>query len=488
MRCLAVCQDELVIRMLDEILMPGFEVEFIIENRPLARRLHEAEVMVTAGDPRLQDTYLKADIGPSTCIIIEDNGKRGLKKILEGVRDAGGTLVYVLGIGAAATGKRTEEFHAEFPDVAYLSMSELFGAPLLTEFSRSMTRARVQQYQRYFSDAERVLIMLHNDPDPDAMASGLALRNVLRRTKTTAIIGAFQGVTRPENLRMVNLLDLYVEAITQESLKEYDRIAMVDVQPHYFGGLIDRVDLVIDHHPEQPGYTAVFKDIRPDYGSTSTILTEHLRAVDVNISERTATAMLYAIKSDTLFFNRSTNRVDLEAFSYLYPLADAALIRKMEGAEITTERLDYVLKAHAGGILSDQVFCAFLGPMPREDFIPYVADFFLQLEDVKWTVIAGIVHESLVVSVRNLGYTKNAGEFVRRFFADLGSAGGDRAMAKAVVPWRAFRDKFGDLPAEMITAKLQQFAHEFLTHEPSGKSEVKTQKAEGKAEEELKSR
>ena len=34
------------------------------------------------------------------------------------------------------------------------------------------------------------------------MASGLALRNLLRRTKATAIIGAFQGVTRPENLRM----------------------------------------------------------------------------------------------------------------------------------------------------------------------------------------------------------------------------------------------------------------------------------------------
>ena len=480
MRCLAVCQDELVIRMLDEILLPGFEVEFIIENRPLARRLHDAGVTVTAGDPRRTDTYLKADIGPSTCVIIEDNGKRSLKKILEAVRDAGGALVYVLGVGTAATGRRADEFHAEFPDVAYLSMSELFGGPLLTEFSRSMTRARVQQYQRYFSDAERVLIMLHNDPDPDAMASGLALRNVLRRTKTTAIIGAIQGITRPENLRMVNLLDIHIENITQESLKEYDRIAMVDVQPHYFGGLIDRVDLVIDHHPEQPGYTAVFKDIRPDYGSTSTILTEHLRAVDVNISERTATAMLYAIKSDTLFFNRSTNRVDLEAFSYLYPLADAALIRKMEGAEITSERLDYVLKAHLGGILSDQVFCAFLGSMPREDFIPYVADFFLQLEDVKWTVIAGIVNDSLVVSVRNLGYTKNAGEFVRRFFAEIGSAGGHRAMAKAVVPLRAFRDKYGELPAEAIGAKLQEFVHEFLQHDPAGKLEVKNQKVEVK--------
>ncbi len=476
MRCLAVCQDELVIRMLDEILMPGFEVEFIVESPPVARRLHDAHVNATAGDPRRTDTYLKADLSPSTCVIIEDNGRRSPKKILEAVRAAGGTLVYVLGIGAAVTAARATELRTEFPDAAFLSLSELFGGPLLTEFSRSLTRARVQQYQRYFSDAERVLIVLHNDPDPDAMASGLALRNILRRTKTTAIIGAMQGVTRPENLRMANLLDIHVEPLTAETMKEYDRIAMVDVQPHYFGDVIDRVDLVIDHHPEQPGYTAVYKDIRADYGSTSTILTEHLRAVDVNISERTATAMLYAIKSDTLFFNRQTNRVDLDAFSYLYPLSDAALIRKMEGAEITTERLDYVMKAHQSGTLVEQVFCAFLGQTPREDFIPYVADFFLQLEHVKWTVIAGIVNDSMVISIRNLGYSKNAGELVRRFFADIGSAGGHRAMAKAVVPMRAFREKFGDLSDVELGARLQELVAQFL-HEAPAVSEKKRETA-----------
>src|SRR5215510_5859678 len=453
--------------MLDEILLPGFEVEFIVESKPVARRLHEAGVHVVSGDPRRTDTYLKADLTPGTCVIIEDNGRRRLKKILESVRDAGGTLVYVLGVGLGVKTRdqHIDEVHDQFPDVVYLSMAELFGGPLLTEFSRSLTRAKVIQYQRYLADAERLLILLHNDPDPDALASGLAVRNVLHRTKATAIIGAIQGVTRPENLRMVNLLDIHVEPVTPDSLREYDRVAMVDVQPHYFGGLIDRVDLVIDHHPEQPGYSAVFKDIRANYGSTCTILTEHLRAVDGNISERTATAMLYAIKSDTLFFSRQTNRVDLEAFSYLYPLADAALIRKMEGAEITQERLDYVLKAHRGGSLSDQVFCAFLGPSPREDFIPYVADFFLQVEDVKWTIVAGIVGESLVVSVRNLGYTKNAGEFVRRFFADIGSAGGHRAMAKAVVPMRGFREKFGELAGEDIGVRLQAFIHDFLHHD-----------------------
>src|SRR5436190_2340997 len=454
--------------MLDEILLPGFEVEFIVESKTTSRRLHDAGVHVIAGDPRRTDTYLKADLTPGTCVIIEDNGKRSLKKMLESVRDAGGTLVYVLGValGAKTTEKHVEDLHQQFPEVVYLSMAELFGGPLLTEFSRSLTRAKVIQYQRYLSDAERVLILLHNDPDPDALASGLAVRNVLHRTKTTAIIGAIQGVTRPENLRMVNLLDIHVETITPDSVKEYDRVVMVDVQPHYFGGAIDRADLIIDHHPEQSGYTAVFKDIRPEYGSTSTILTEHLRAVDVNISERTATAMLYAIKSDTLFFNRQTNRVDLEAFSYLYPLADAQLIRKMEGAEVTKERLEYVITAYQGGTLRDQVFCAFLGLTAREDFIPYVADFFLQVEDVKWTVVAGIVNDSLVISVRNLGYSKNAGEFVRRYFAEIGSAGGHRAMAKAVMPVEAFRKKFGDLNADGIARRLHELAAQFLHEAP----------------------
>jgi nanoRNase/pAp phosphatase (c-di-AMP/oligoRNAs hydrolase) len=188
-------------------------------------------------------------------------------------------------------------------------------------------------------------------------------------------------------------------------------------------------------------------------------VTEHLRAVDANISERTATALLYAIKSDTLFFSRHTNRVDLETFSYLFPLADAALIRKMEGAEVTLERLDYVLKAYRSGTLSDQVFCAFLGASPREDFIPYVADFFLQVEDVKWTVVGGIVGDTLVISIRNLGYSKNAGEFARRFFSDIGSAGGHRALAKAVVPIHAFREKFGP---DDVGARLRELVSEFL--------------------------
>jgi nanoRNase/pAp phosphatase (c-di-AMP/oligoRNAs hydrolase) len=475
MRCVAVCQDELVIRLLDEALGSKFEVEFVIESRTIARRLQEAGINITAANLTRTESYLKADIGPHTCVLVQDNGERGLKRILRAIRDAGGALIYVLAVGAEESAAH-DALKEEFPEIISLSMAELFGGALQTEFSRSLTRGRVQQYQRYFADADRVLIILHNDPDPDAMASGLALRNLLRRTKATAILGAVEGVTRPENLRMANLLDIQVERLTGSMLTEFDRLAMVDVQPHYFGGLIDRVDLVIDHHPEQPGYSAVFKDIRPDYGSTSTIMTEHLRAVDVNISERVATAMLYAIKSDTLFFSRHTNRVDLEAFTYLYPLADAAMIRKMEGAEITLERLEYVVRALQNGSLDEQVFCAHLGAVPREDFIAYVADFYLQLENVKWTVVSGIVNDTFVASVRNLGYARNAGEFVKRYFNDIGCAGGHRALAKAVVKISALREKFGDLTDAELSTRIRQLTEEFL-HEHAAPEKKKQPEA-----------
>jgi nanoRNase/pAp phosphatase (c-di-AMP/oligoRNAs hydrolase) len=465
MRCLAVCQDELVIRMLDQILAPSIEVEFLVESGPLARKLQAAGLPVVPGDIRRTDTYIKADVSPQTCIIIEDTGRRFLPKAIEAIRDAGGSLIYVLGVGSADREKRAEAIREQFPDVSYLSLSELFEAPLLTEFSRAMTRARVQQYQRYLSDADRILILLHNEPDPDAMASGLALRTILHRTRTTAVIGALEGVTRPENLRMENLLDIHVETIAPAAIEEFDRVCMVDVQPHYFPG-VDRVDLVIDHHPEQHGYNAVFKDIREDFGSTCTILTEHLRAIDASISERTATAMLYAIKSDTLFFNRQANRCDIEAFSYLYPLADANLIRKMEGAEITAERLQLITKATQNGRMVEQIFSVFLGEVPRDDAIPYVADFFLQLEDVRWTLVSGIVNGSFVMSVRNLGYSKNAGDFVRRYFVDIGSAGGHRAMAKAVVPLDAFQARFGSVTDTRIGEKMTEVLLEFL-HEAS---------------------
>src|SRR6185295_11449032 len=127
MRCLAVCQTELLVRMLDEALALSFDVEFLVESKPLARRLHDADINVFSGDPRRTDTYLKADITPATCVIVEDSGKRGMRKILEAIRDAGATLVYVIGVGCGDAHKHEEELREFFAEVNYLPIADLFG-------------------------------------------------------------------------------------------------------------------------------------------------------------------------------------------------------------------------------------------------------------------------------------------------------------------------------------------------------------------------
>ena len=83
------------------MLVPSFEVDFLVESRPLARRLHDAGIHIGSGDPRRIDTYLKADLSPSTCFIVQNSGRRSIRKILAAIRDAGGTLTYVLHTGAA---------------------------------------------------------------------------------------------------------------------------------------------------------------------------------------------------------------------------------------------------------------------------------------------------------------------------------------------------------------------------------------------------
>jgi nanoRNase/pAp phosphatase (c-di-AMP/oligoRNAs hydrolase) len=134
----------------------------------------------------------------------------------------------------------------------------------------------------------------------------------------------------------------------------------------------------------------------------------------------------------------------------------------MEGAELTLDRLEHVTRAISTSRLRNQVLSAFLGETTREDFIPYTADFLLQIENVKWTIVSGVVSGQLIVSVRNLGYSRNAGEFVKAAFGDIGSAGGHRAMAKAVVPLQRFRDTFGDLSGVGIASLIGEMAENFL--------------------------
>jgi nanoRNase/pAp phosphatase (c-di-AMP/oligoRNAs hydrolase) len=323
------------------------------------------------------------------------------------------------------------------PGATALPLSAIGEQMIRPAVERAESRARVERIRCHFQGAERVLILIQDDPDPDAIASGLALRAVLRRTRPGAPLATFGAITRPENVALCRILEIEVERIAPRDLRQFQRVALVDVQPAFFEEPLGEVDLVIDHHPVERPVRARLRDVRPGYGATATILTEYLRAADVKVSQRLATALLYGIKSDTLGLERGGTRADLEAFTFLYLLANHNALRRIERPELSASALDVLARGLARRRIVKGVFFAHLGEVAVADLIPQFADFGLQAEGVDWSVVSGVVGDQVHVSVRNVGYVKSAGEVVRVAFGDLGPAGGHRTMARAVVPLAA---------------------------------------------------
>ncbi len=140
----------------------------------------------------------------------------------------------------------------------------------------------------------------------------------------------------------------------------------------------------------------------------------------------------------------------MSAFAYLYPLANKALITRIERPAVPREDMEALGRALSSLDLADGVAVIHMGEVKREDVLPQMAEFLLQIEGVEWGVVSGLVKDRVVISVRNVGYVKSAGDIMKRLYDDIGSAGGHRMMAKAVVPLERFKEKFGEVSEQAI--------------------------------------
>ncbi|MBI2061839.1 MAG: DHH family phosphoesterase [Nitrospirae bacterium] len=320
---------------------------------------------------------------------------------------------------------------------------DVFGHGVGRDLRRLRSRKKVQELRSTLEGLADFAILLHDNPDPDGIASAMAVRTIVGRTRSTAPTVTFAPITRPENLAMIKLLELEVRQVVPSDLEKFGGLVMVDVQPTYFAGRIKHVDAVLDHHPEQSDYTARFKDIRTSYGATSTILYEYLEALETPLQERLATAMYYALKVDTQKLGVHMSPADIRAFSGLFPVANKTTIRKIEQPELTREDFDSLVKAlESKKVYKDMIF-AYLGPVEREDTLAHLADLSLYLERIRWAVACGVLGDNLVVSIRNNGHVRSAGELAKLCFGEWGRAGGHRSMAKAIVPLPEFNQRFG---------------------------------------------
>jgi len=291
---------------------------------------------------------------------------------------------------------------------------------------------KLRRLYNQFSGDDHVLIVIN--ADPDAISSAMALKRLLWRRVAGITISNINVIERPDNLAMIRLLGVALIHINEIDESRFNRFIIVDSQPDHNEAFAKFTpDVIIDHHPDT-GVQAPFLDIRPKYGATASIMTEYLRAARIKPSAKLATGLFYAVKTDTDNFERQTSIEDVRAFQFLYRHANIHLARKIERSELKLDFLKYFKHAIEHKRMRKGRIFAHLGPVVNPDVCVLIADFFMRINSVNWSIVSGLCNKTLVLVFRNDGLRKNAGKVAKETFGLFGSAGGHKSMARAEIP------------------------------------------------------
>lgn len=310
---------------------------------------------------------------------------------------------------------------------------------MASKMSEPKAAARLDELSSVLADARRLVILTHDNPDPDALASALALLEVAHEISgATARIGFGGIVGRAENRTMVRELDLPVTPFRDLHFDEFDHIALVDTQPGTGNNSLpeDRTaDVVVDHHPlREETRRSAFLDVRPDVGATCTIMTEYLRAAAIPLEGALATALFYGVQSETQDLGREATREDMEASLTLYPAANRELLARIRYPRVPREYFRSLHRSLERARTRGPVVISMLGNLDYPDLVAELADLYLRLEGVEWSFCLGRFEGDLLISVRTTQQDAAAGEILRNVVGAEGSAGGHGMTAGARVP------------------------------------------------------
>jgi nanoRNase/pAp phosphatase (c-di-AMP/oligoRNAs hydrolase) len=289
--------------------------------------------------------------------------------------------------------------------------------------------------------ASSALILTHNDPDPDAIGSAVALRQLLAEKWGVDSQITYKGIIgRAENKALVRYLGRPLRRLTAADLRQGVPVALVDTQPGAGNNALPAgvvPAIVFDHHPwREATADARFFDVRTTLGSTSTMLLLYLQAAGIEPAPPLATALFYGIKTDTMGLGRGVSSSDVDAYFYLQRRIDVEALAEIERAQVPAEyfvRLDASLHA---ALIYNGVVMSYAGRMSRPDLPAEMADLLLRLEGVEWAVCMGCYEDDLIVAIRTRNRRGGAGTLVQEIVGNLGTAGGHSTMAGGNVPLR----------------------------------------------------
>lgn len=287
--------------------------------------------------------------------------------------------------------------------------------------------------------AGRWLVLCHDNPDPDALASAAVLGLVLRRHFKVSVTLGYGGIVgRAENREMVRGLRLSFSRVRHLSWKNYSHFALVDTQPRTGNNQLPAEivpDLVIDHHPlRKETSRSPIVDVRPDYGATASMVAEYLVATGMQPSRRVATALIYAIRSETQDFRRESQSPDRKLYDYLYPRANKRALGRIQHPKLPLNYFRTLHQALESMQGFENVIVCHLPTTPTPDDVPQVADLLLRLEGKTWCLASGPFEERLYLALRTTNPRADAGRWMRRILGRKGKGGGHGMLAGGWFP------------------------------------------------------
>jgi nanoRNase/pAp phosphatase (c-di-AMP/oligoRNAs hydrolase) len=414
------------------------------------------ELLVVSDDENRVDALrsegVAAELGdytdPATVATISDEDGRSVDSVV------------VAGAGAARNLRTAETAREAYPEamiLAYLGQDaddadrEAIGAvadrlvdPTRVVADRVLSASgreshRLRQLKRIIRQLDGPLaVVMHDNPDPDAIASAVALAAIADAAGNEADPCYYGAITHQENRALVNLLDYDLTNLEPGTdLSAYGGVALVD---HSRPGVNDQlppettVDIVVDHHPPREPVEARFVDLRSDIGATSTLLADYFEQLRVHPSTAVATGLLYGIRIDTREFSREVSVEDFEAAAYLLPTADMEILERVESPSVSVDTLETIGRAISNRGVRGSVLTSCVGRLRSRDALAQAADHLLGLEGVSTTLVYGFQEGTIYASARARGTDLDVGETLREAFSRIGDAGGHADMAGAQIP------------------------------------------------------
>ena len=432
-----------------ELIGQGLDVLIVDIDEKKVELLKEEDFIAFVGDISDPEVTSKAiSEGTPEVFFIVSNNSEGNKKAVNNIKEQ---IPHARLVVRAIDPEDKEDLKGLGVDVV-LTIPDITARSAIWQLKSAKSLRKAKELAAMIEELKekeegKLGIVVHDSPDPDAIASALALRQIAKHAGVSADILYRGEIGHHVNRAFVNILGIEMIQIEREDeLRGYGKLALVDATvPGEHNPLSPppegKVNIIIDHHTanNKEKVAADFLEVQPDSGATSTIMTRYLQELGIPVDKVLATALLHGIRTDTGGFKRETHPSDFSAAAFLHLKADKDLLEQIETPPMSTEMLNVVGNAIQHKRIKGSYLITNVGEVANLDAIPQAADYLLNLEGITTVVVIGLVEDMICVSGRSKDIRVNIGDAFVRAFGDLGSAGGHASMSAAQIPLGIFK-------------------------------------------------